>query len=154
MAVRFLGELGVAGAAGLALLLGFGLVLVVDGARGLRDASLVAPAESRCADWLASSGGPRWVTLTDCRLEGQQLGVRAGVPVVVVGEAPADAILTGLVDDEGDTVRVVLGAAPRRLQVVLRLFFGLAAVALAVRPIVRRALLHRESNAATDAAGP
>lgn len=136
---------------GLVLLLGFGLVLTVEGARGLRDASLVAPAELRCADWLASAGGPAWVRLTDCHPDGDQLGTRAGRRVVVEGVVPDTAPLTGLAVDDGEVVRLVVGASPQRIQVVLRLFLGLAAVALAVRPVVRRALLQRESSAPPEA---
>lgn len=69
MLKRLLGaENGWGGAAGLLLLLGFGLFVLFISVADLREAARAAPVERPCAEWLADPSGPRWVKLTGCKL--------------------------------------------------------------------------------------
>lgn len=70
MLKRLLGlEEGWSAAAVTLLSIGFGATLIFFASAHLRDAAQLQPAERGCAEWLADPSGPRWVTLTGCRLE-------------------------------------------------------------------------------------
>lgn len=67
---RLLGaEDGWGSAAGLLLLLGFGLFVLFMSVADLREAARTAPVERDCAEWLADPSGPRWVKLSGCKLD-------------------------------------------------------------------------------------
>jgi hypothetical protein len=56
-------------AAGVLLLLGFGLFVLFVSVADLREAARLGPEERGCESWLADPSGPRWVALTGCRLD-------------------------------------------------------------------------------------
>jgi hypothetical protein len=67
---RLLGvDNGWGGAMGTLLLLGFGLFILFISVADLREAARIKPEERGCAEWLADSSGPRWVTLVGCKLD-------------------------------------------------------------------------------------
>ena len=121
---RLLGaENGWGGAIGTLLLLGLGAVFVVMGIVGLRDAARLKPEEHACAEWLTSSSGTRWVTLTGCKLDVTQARAEGGrvlVPMiggeVTLSTTDTELIalkdsLAGLGADEAKTFLSTHGAA-------------------------------------------
>ncbi len=62
-------ENGWGGAAGTLLMLGFGLFVLFVSVADLREAARLKPEERTCASWLADPSGPRWVSLTGCKLD-------------------------------------------------------------------------------------
>ena len=110
---RLLGaENGWGGAAGTLLLLGFGLFVLFVSVADLREASRVQPAERGCAEWLADSSGPRWVTLTDCKLNlsgARGEGALRFVPLYVGTPAPVPRAV--LATSDAELIAVIDGAA-------------------------------------------
>lgn len=56
-------------AVGTLLLLGFGLFVTFVSVADLREAARLEPDKRTCASWLADASGPRWVSLSGCRLD-------------------------------------------------------------------------------------
>jgi hypothetical protein len=82
---RLLGaENGWGGAMGTLLLLGFGAFFLGVSVVGLQDAARVKPEERTCAEWLASSSGAKWVTLSGCRLDVTQARAEGGRVLVPI----------------------------------------------------------------------
>lgn len=124
---------GWGGAIGLLLLLGFGLVFVGIGAANMSEASLRAPIEVDCTTLASSTNPPKWVRAVNC--EPVPNGLR------IEGEG-----FTGMVERDGEVRVLHAGRAPQRLKLLMPLFVGLVAVALAVRTLFRRWLVERDAS--------
>lgn len=60
---------GWGGAAGIVLLLAFGLFVLFISVADLREAARVEPEERDCTSWMEDPSGARWVTLVGCQLD-------------------------------------------------------------------------------------